>query len=582
MRRLFLVFLLSVTPLPLLAATISGTVSQSGPGTALAGMTVQAYDTGGVLRGTAVSDGTGRYTLTLAAGTYRVLAFDPAGIYATSFYDNANSFEGSMALILEATLQNVNLSLVRGGFIAGVITASGGLPSASITVSAYNLDGSRRGFTTTDATGRYRLVLPPGSYVLAAYDDAQNYLTRFYSNASEFANATALPVVATQTTAADITLPRGATVEGTVTDAITRAVIAGARIAVYRDGLIVATGSTDAAGRFRLLLPPGTYRFVIFDPNGIYAAVFVTGAESFDTSTLFVLGASETRTIDTQLTRGGRLSGRITEAFTSTGLAGITVAAFNADGTTRGFTTTDALGNYVLILPPGSYRVGAFDTGLTYLKRFSPGVAAFRSSLPSSVFASQATTVDLQLPRGAVVTGQVQSSLAALAGITIAAYDGTGLSTATVTDGTGHYRLLLEPGSYTITAYDPGFRYATVGVGVTVGFGQVLTDFNFSLVIGAHVSGVVLTSAGTPVPDLTVAAYGADGNPILMTSTRFDGRFDLVVPPGSYRFAAYDSLQRFYPSAQTTVFTVSASQVVGGLELRVAPRAISRRRAAVH
>jgi len=581
MRRLVLLFLLAVTPLS--AATISGTVTQSGPGTALGGMTVQAYDTGGGLQGRASSsDSTGRYTLTLDIGTYRVLAFDPARVYATSFYADAGSFERSPTLALESNLTSVNFALERGGFIAGAVTASSGLPLAGITVSAYNSDGSRRGFTTTDSAGHYRLVLPPGNFVLAAYDDAQTWLTGFYSGASSFATATIVSVIASQTTTANVTLLRGGTIEGMITDAVTKASISGAQISAYRDGLAVATVTTDLGGRYRMLLPPGTYRCVIFDPNGIYAAVFATGAASFDTSTLFVLGSSDTRTIDAQLQRGGRLTGRVSDAFTATGLANISVAAFNGDGTTRAFTTTNSLGDYVLVVPPGSYRVGAFDTNLLYLRRFAPSVPAFGSALQSTVFASQTTTVDLQLPRGAIISGQVQSSLAALSGITVAAYDSSGVAVYAVTDATGRYRLLLEPGSFTLAAYDPAFRFATSTQTTAVTYRQTLTNLDFALVIGAHVSGKVQTSSGIPVGTLTVAAYGSDGHPVVTATTRSTGEFDLVVPPGSYRFAAFDSQRRFGASPLTAFYVLTASQVVGGLDLRVNTFASPRRRAATH
>lgn len=580
MKRLLSLLLLAATPLSaaLISATISGTVTQSATGTSLAGMTVQVYDAAGVLKTSATSDSAGQYTVTLPTGTYRILAFDPAGTYATSFYADAESFDTATPLALQTTLTNINFALVRGGIVAGAVTSTGGTPLPAMTVAAYNPYGTRRGFTTTDALGRYQLVLPPGTYALAAYDDGQSYLTSFFSGASDLASAAKLAVTASQTTTADFSLLRGANVSGTVTDAVTSIPIAGARVSAYANDAVVAIATTDANGRYRVLLPPSIYRIVTFDPNGVYATAYAPNAESFDTSTPFVLSAGNAQTVDAQLVRAGRLAGHISDATTAAGLASITVAAFNGDGTMRGFTTTDAAGVYALAVPPGSYRVGAFDTNLVYLRRFAPNDSTFTSGVLLSVIASQTTTVDLALPRGAVVSGEVTSSFATISRITVAAYNASGVIATSITDVSGSYRLLLEPGSYTVVAFDPAFRYATASFSTSVVMGQTLANQSVSLVVGAHVSGAVMTPSGLGVGNLTVAAYDRNGAVVLTAATRSDGAFDLMLTPGIYRFAAFDPQQRYTPSPLTQEYILSASQVAV-LDLRVTAAASLRRRA---
>ena len=584
MKRLLV--LLALVALPATAATITGTILQSGTNTPLPGMMVQAYDTSGALKSNATTDAAGRYSLTVPTGMYRVLAFDPAGAFATNFYSDAESFDTSAQLAVAGaqTLSSINFTLVPGGFVAGSVTSTAGVPLTSITVAAYNLDGTRRGFTTTDAAGHYQLVLPPGIYKLAAYDDGQDYLTSFYSGQTSFAAASSVGVVATQTTDANFSLARASVISGTITDASTGFPIVGATISIYSDAAIAASANSDASGRYRVLVPAGAYRVVLFDPTGAYAPLYYPNAESFDTSALIALTEGQIQSgVNAALVRSGRITGQVTDATNAAALAGITVAAYNPDGTTRGFTITDGSGTFVLVLPPGSYRIAAYDTSLVYLRRFYPNELAFISAPPWSVFASQSSTLNFSLPRGGVVSGQVTTTtLAALAGIIVGAYDASGLVASTSTDTTGNYRLLVEAGTYTIAAFDPAHRFATAYGSAGVSLGQTISNENFALALGVHVSGTVFDPSGLPAGGMTAAAYDSNGNQVATALTRSDGGFDLVVQPGTYRFAAYDPLQRFSPSSLTQSYNLILGQVSSGITLRLGAAGSERHRAARH
>jgi 5-hydroxyisourate hydrolase-like protein (transthyretin family) len=571
MRRLLpLLFLVA---LPSFAATISGTVTP-------AGMTVQAYDAAGFLKASAATDAAGRYTLTVLAGSYRVLAFDPAGAYATSFYPDAESFETSTLLDVQTSATNINLQLFRGGTIAGSVTSKS-VAVSGITIAAYNPDGTTRGFTKSDASGHYQLVLPPGTYRLAAFDDAKHYLTTFYSDAANFAAANPVAVLAAQTTAANIRLTEGAKVSGVVSDARGGAPIANAVVAFYLNGVLASSATTDDAGVYSAVLATGSYRIVAFDPAGTYAATYLNGAESFDAATVFTLLAGDTKTINATLVRAGRLNGHVADAQSGAPLAGVTVAAFNAGGSTRAFTTTDVAGNYTLVVPPGSYRVGAYDTNLVYLRRFYPNEAQFAAASLVAVFESQTSSINLTLPRGAVLTGQVTSaSFAALAGIVVAAYDRAGAVVSTTTDASGRYRLLLELNVHQVAAFDPAFhyanRYASVGFGSA---GEIQTK-DFVLIAGAHVSGVVTNDNGAPVAGITVAAFTSFGIGY-SALTGADGTYDLMVAPGTYPFGAMDEQNRYHSSAVTERLSLSAGQALT-LSFRVTAISLPRHRAVRH
>src|SRR5213075_2764123 len=103
-------------------ATISGTVTPA------SGIIVAAYDASGNFVTQAATNSSGQYLLTVNPGSYHLLAYDPTGIYATSYYANAESFETSTLLNVSANLTNINFSLVKAGYFAGTVTSQSGTP----------------------------------------------------------------------------------------------------------------------------------------------------------------------------------------------------------------------------------------------------------------------------------------------------------------------------------------------------------------------------------------------------------------------------------------------------------------------
>src|SRR5688500_1177200 len=73
---------------PALAA-ITGTGRDRETNSPLASRRAAAYTASGFLLATSTTDSQGRYTLNVPAGSYRVLAFDQEGVYATTFASNA-------------------------------------------------------------------------------------------------------------------------------------------------------------------------------------------------------------------------------------------------------------------------------------------------------------------------------------------------------------------------------------------------------------------------------------------------------------------------------------------------------------
>lgn len=589
------------------AGTISGTVVQNDTGAPLAAMTVAAYTTAGVLQASGATTASGTYALTIQAGTYHLLAYDPTGNHATSFYSDAESFETSASVVLTATqnLTNLSFRLVAAGYAAGHVTAADGTPLAGMTVVAYNLSGTRRTFTTTDASGAFTLTLPPGQFKVAAYDDNLGYVTSFYSGQPTFTAATPVAIAAGSSTRVDMALARAAALSGTITDRTTLAPLPSMRVTVYgADGAVRAVVLTGGNGYFGVAITPDTVRVVIDDPAGNYAPTYYPDAESFQAAAQIAAGAGETFTIDATLLRGGRVTGRVVDHLSALPIAAISVAAYNADGSIRSIVATDATGAYTIVVPPGQYRIGAFDTALVYLSLFYPNQSLFAAATPAYVTQQQTTAgLDFALAKGTRVSGRTMSGSTGLplAGITVGAYDLNGqLIVSSLSGPNGAYALLLAPGTYKLLAFDTSLQFATTYAGGAPSFESTATIVategltlaaDFTMSAAGRVSGLIVDAAtGAPLAAASIFAYDANGNEVLTATTNASGAYRLALLPGVYRIAAANPFRypaQFYPGVPTfsaaAVVSVSVGQEDSGIDIRLLAATTGfRRRAAAH
>jgi hypothetical protein len=280
------------------AGALSGTV-RSTSGAPLPRMTVQAWATDAPAPVVFSSEADGSYRLSLSAGSYRVLAFDPAGFYATDFYALASSFESSTSVAVGdgQSVTGVDFALATAGFLVGfVYDTSSGAALSGITVAAYNADGTARGFALTTAAGSFVLALPPGSYRLGAFDTNRKYVPTFYPATDTYDSASVLSVSTLQTSAPlSLSLPHAGIVAGSVRDAETGVALAGLRLDLYAsDGTRRFGTTTDAAGGFALAAAPGSYRIGASDPSGRYRPEFYPDVTSFANAPPVLVAADQT------------------------------------------------------------------------------------------------------------------------------------------------------------------------------------------------------------------------------------------------------------------------------------------------
>ncbi|HEY5610948.1 MAG TPA: carboxypeptidase-like regulatory domain-containing protein [Thermoanaerobaculia bacterium] len=364
-------------------SSIGGTVR--GPaGQALQGMAVAVFNVAGTSSFGAVTDAQGRYNVALSPGDYRVLAYDPNGVYATRFFPNADSFEASAILTLASgdRLTTIDFQLERAGRVTGRVTDVNGVALQGMTVAAYNPSGSRREFTTTSSTGQYSLVLPSGPFRIAAYDNNLDFVTEFFSETPDFDAAVTLEVDEGETIATiDFTLARGAKITGRIIDANTLAPLSGKTAAVYDlAGNEVMARNSTSDGMYGLAVLPGTYRLLAFDSDGVYATSYYQDAEAFERSTELELRVGDAFVANLTMVRGGRVSGRVSARGSTVPLRNMVVAAYNLSGYRRGFVRTDAAGDYSILLPPGQYKFAVYDEGLGYTTIFYDNAKTFESA----------------------------------------------------------------------------------------------------------------------------------------------------------------------------------------------------------
>ncbi len=583
------------------AQTISGTIREADNGPLLRSMVVAAYTPAGILQANTTTDTSGQYDLALPVGQYRVLAYDPTGTHATQFANDAPSFEESPLIAVgTGEIVTLNFALRRGFTITGIVTTSGGV-RAGLTVSAYNLSGTRRGFTTTNGAGAYSLVVPAGSYKFVAYDDAGAFAPSFFRDRTSFAEADIVTVGAGGVTpSVDFFLQLGARISGIVTDSAAVPLTNVSVLAYTAAGKFVSFVTTDVDGRFTMTLQPGSYRLVAIDNTFTFAAAFLGGATSFEGSTAITLNAGQVRSgITFRLDIGGLVAGKVVDAATGKGIAGITVAAYNPDGTERTFVTTDANGQYVLLLPSGSFRIAAFDTNLVYATQFYPQQTSFARSTGISATIGQSMTLPpFTLSHGGRVSGTVTdvTSHAPIPGAIVVAYDPTGIAIGEATslpDGT--YRFVLPPDSYRLVASDPALRYAPGYSGQSTNFDHatmitVVTDAetvsDFGLQRGTLVTGSVDGPLHEPAPGVVVTFLDLGGNRVASATAAADGSFQLALLPGSYKILIVDPAGHYaagyFGGGTLVTATVVAVDATGAPRLTIVVQVFSRRRAVSH
>jgi len=323
-----------------------------------------------------------------------------------------------------------------------------------------------------------------------------------------------------------------------ITGRVTRAgvPVEGANVsAISQDGL--SNTQTLPDGSFHLGdLTPGSYM------------VNVNKMDSF-IQTMRSVNAPA-RDVNVDLPAGGRVSGRVTDKNSNQ-----PVTTFQA-----GVTTSRGGGGMMIMMPPmtrqftnddGSFTLENVPPGQTQLVVTAPGYTTGRVSGLNVEDGKPLDNVDVGLDTGVKLVGRVTGPDGApLSGVSVSEDDMAapgGRGVMRVNAGVGGGGAMTDPnGEYTLDSLEPGqktFTFTRSGYlsdQKTVSLSNKETRLDEQLSSGQPAMGQVVTDAGGPVADATVAASSAaEGFGQRVAHSDGNGNFQFEgLAPGHYTFTA--------------------------------------------
>ena len=367
----------------------------------------------------------------------------------------------------------------------------------------------------------------------------------------------------------DAQLEEGAVVNGTVKAAGTAEPIEGLQVCTaINENMVGKCVQTGVGGKYSFAgLTPGEYKIVFTNnttcgPEGCahlnYVRQFYKRAKaSFQEATPISLAAGDVKNgIDAAMQKGASISGTVTNT-AKTPLQGIMVCVSENNGSFGDCRSTDASGQYSVVgLPTGEYRISFTPgEGSYYVPQYYNGKSRFNEANLLAVNAGEAKAgVSAELKEGGAVTGTVTDpGENPIVNLQVCAREVEGPEfgesvDCKPTDLAGHYRFMLEPGSYKIQFtnnscgfegcklvnyvqqyYDGKSRFGEADpVGVTAG--ATTGGIDAQMEEGASVSGTVTNMSGTPIQHIQVCAQKATGEfeGTGCTQTDADGEYTLA------------------------------------------------------
>lgn len=403
---------------PVPRPTVSGVVTDERSGVPVVGAWVMAVSASGRLAAGAVTSTTGRYTLAVPPGSYRIETIDPSGRHRGEWHDDHGLDGYATAQVVTPALNastRVDVDLAPAGSsasIAGRVTSAetgSGLEDAVVLVLDA-LDRVVEG-TRTSKDGSYRVEGLPGGELRVAVVEPSGAFTPWLDIGSDTHPSVPVVTVPGETVTIDAPLaPRSVPpferrVTGVVSDA-DGPIDLGTYVLVFdADDRFVRAAPVGAAtrGRYFVDLPSGSFRFLFVDSHGLHAG------EWYDDHGIGDIGVADVITIpptpaSVDMTMGpagrsGQISGTVTDGRDGAPLLGVWVAVMDAatgSPVSSGLTGVD--GGYAAgSLPAGQYVVAFIDPTGEHDFEFHAGTTLFPSAARVEVLAGATTSVDAVL-----------------------------------------------------------------------------------------------------------------------------------------------------------------------------------------
>jgi len=427
--------------------SISGFVRDATTRAGVPYVSVQLYDSQGdsqIAWSSTASDGSYSFQ-GVVGGSYRV-KFPSGGSYTAQWYKGG----AAVAVTPPGNTALDDALLTKGATISGRVTdvtTHAGIEQVWVNVSD-SQSGEFVSSAGTDSTGAYSVTgLPSGSYKVHFEGNGSRHVSVWYGNAASESQATLVTVTAPGTrTGIDAALAQGGSISGRVTDQSgdpisNLSVDAGGRDDDYRGA------TTDQDGNYTVYgLAPGSYELQ-FDGSyrGFVGQYYNNTYYRDEAVPVQVTGSNDTGGINAVLTRGGRISGRVTDA-SGAPIANVDLEIFDINDNDLYYANTDASGYYQARgLPTGSYKIRfeGYDSG-NWVSAFYGGASQLSEAALVPVTAPMLTPeINVTLVPGGSIAGTVTNSTgtpAAHAYVHVFDLNGTYISGAEG-DAAGNYKV---------------------------------------------------------------------------------------------------------------------------------------------
>ncbi len=381
---------LKAVAVPVPPTTYSITVTDKN-GTPLSLVTVQ-FKKNGTVVGTGETNAVGKVALELEADTYEVHVIAPQG------YETPAVTEVTAA----SPLKNVTLKALPAPKVSYTVTVvdRDGQPQSGVTVQ-FKQNGTVAGTASTDAAGKVTLELESGTYQVAITAPEGYEPPAVVELTADAPQATvALTLIAV---IPDPKIPYTVT----VVDEGGRA-LSGVAVQFRKNGAILSSATTDAAGQVTVELEADTYQVTVTTPQGFVSHAGITLTDTAPTGTVTLKAIPKVDYSITVVDENG------------TPLAAVTVQ-FKKDGVLVGTATTDAVGKVVLKLESGTYQASVvapegYETPASVqLTEATPQKRVTLVALPAPKVTYTVTVVDengkpqrvmVQIKKGSTVVGK--------------------------------------------------------------------------------------------------------------------------------------------------------------------------------
>jgi len=448
---------------------ISGSISDDSA-SSVANVQVNAFSSDFSKYGSSITDENGDFSFVVYPGKEYILsAYTPT--YGKFFYGDlwtvTSMDNASLVKTYSGKISNLNITMVRGNKISGVIYNADLSTASGVTVSAFSENTGNGGETQSGSDGSYSIVVPDSEdYIVWSNVTGKPdsfYVTKAASTTTKWESASFVSTVSGDQSGVDITIPEYKTVSGILSGSSGNT-LAGKWVIAYS----VSTGemgieTTDASGGYFIGLPVRkdyvVYAFETENFLGAYYSVQAPGTNAIAEASVVDLTNGDVADKNIELKLGVTVSGYIKNR-SGGGIADAWVIASSEKLSYISGTFSSSMptkrGEFSLTLKPADdYVVEVFPKN--GLHQYFGGSIEKKDALLTDA-SQNVSNLLFSISRGSSVQGYMLykegKNLRALSGASVLAYSpGTGITGLVKSGVDGKYTAELPPGKYFVCAW---------------------------------------------------------------------------------------------------------------------------------